>query len=55
MEETKGLNSSLELGKSVSEKHLDLLRPSSRYYSMFKGILFLPCKTEQGVSTFAFV
>ncbi|KAL7091831.1 hypothetical protein ACP275_12G127900 [Erythranthe tilingii] len=36
IEEGEGRNA-LELVRSVSEKHLDLLRPSSRYYSMFKG------------------
>ncbi|KAJ9538581.1 hypothetical protein OSB04_031314 [Centaurea solstitialis] len=33
----KVLKNGLELVKSVSDKHLDLLRPSSRYFSMFKG------------------
>ncbi|KAL3625324.1 hypothetical protein CASFOL_030778 [Castilleja foliolosa] len=36
VEEGEGRNA-LELVKSVSDKHLDLLRPSARYYSMFKG------------------
>ncbi|XP_031114500.1 uncharacterized protein LOC116018679 [Ipomoea triloba] len=27
----------VELVRSVSDKHLDLLRPSARYYSLFKG------------------
>ncbi|CAH9084040.1 unnamed protein product [Cuscuta europaea] len=27
----------VELARSVSDKHFDLLRPSSRYYSLFKG------------------
>ncbi|GFQ06601.1 hypothetical protein PHJA_002804100 [Phtheirospermum japonicum] len=36
IEEGEGRNA-LELVKSVSDKHLDLLRPSARYYSMFKG------------------
>ncbi|KAL6519195.1 hypothetical protein OROGR_018515 [Orobanche gracilis] len=35
IEEGEGRNA-LELVKSVADKHLDLLRPSSRYYSMFK-------------------
>lgn len=30
----------LELVKSISDKHLDLLRPSARYFSMFKGSYF---------------
>ncbi|KAF3439641.1 hypothetical protein FNV43_RR17919 [Rhamnella rubrinervis] len=46
MEEAKGLNSSLELVKSVSEKHL--LRPSSRYYSMFKGQATDAAENEKG-------
>ncbi|KAH6757430.1 Ribosomal protein L18ae family [Perilla frutescens var. hirtella] len=36
IEEGEGRNA-LELVRSVSEKHLDLLRPSARYYSVFKG------------------
>ncbi|KAL2547929.1 Ribosomal protein L18ae family [Forsythia ovata] len=36
IEEGEGRNG-LELVKSISDKHLDLLRPSARYYSMFKG------------------
>ncbi|KAL6585761.1 hypothetical protein OROMI_002405 [Orobanche minor] len=35
IEEGEGRNA-LELVKSVSDKHLDLLRPSARYYSMSK-------------------
>lgn len=34
--ETDGLKNGLELVKSVSDKHLDLLRPSARY-SISKG------------------
>lgn len=37
IEEGEGKNA-LEMVKSVSDKHLDLLRPSARYYSIFKGI-----------------
>ncbi|XP_044464115.1 uncharacterized protein LOC123194775 isoform X2 [Mangifera indica] len=37
MEEPGGSNDGPELVKSVSDKHLDLLRPSARYYSVFKG------------------
>ncbi|KAL4589470.1 hypothetical protein LXL04_002377 [Taraxacum kok-saghyz] len=37
MEEGKVLKNGIELVKSVSDKHLDLLRPSSRYLSLFKG------------------
>ncbi|GKD28418.1 putative 50S ribosomal protein L18Ae/60S ribosomal protein L20 and L18a, partial [Tanacetum coccineum] len=37
MEEGKVLKNGIELVKSVSDKHLDLLRPSSRLFSMFKG------------------
>ncbi|KAL3623627.1 hypothetical protein CASFOL_032443 [Castilleja foliolosa] len=36
IEEREGRNA-LELVKTVSDKHLDLLRPSARYYSIFKG------------------
>ncbi|KAJ7955932.1 60S ribosomal protein L18a-like protein [Quillaja saponaria] len=36
-EETDGLRTSVELARSVSDKHLDLLRPSARHYSIFKG------------------
>ncbi|RXH74759.1 hypothetical protein DVH24_029480 [Malus domestica] len=32
-----GLRNDLELVKSPSEKHLERLRPSARYYSIFKG------------------
>ncbi|KAL5549874.1 hypothetical protein UlMin_000050 [Ulmus minor] len=32
----EGLQNGLELVKSFLDKHLDLLRPSSQYYSMFK-------------------
>ncbi|KAM7515687.1 hypothetical protein LguiA_005270 [Lonicera macranthoides] len=32
----EGLRKGLELAKSVTDKHLDLLRPSARNYSMFK-------------------
>ncbi|EXB38896.1 60S ribosomal protein L18a-1 [Morus notabilis] len=37
VEEAEGLRNGVELVTSVSDKHLDLLRPSARYYSMFKG------------------
>ncbi|KAM0020874.1 hypothetical protein Hdeb2414_s0025g00671841 [Helianthus debilis subsp. tardiflorus] len=37
MEEGKVLKNGLELVKSVADKHLGLLRPSSRLFSMFKG------------------
>ncbi|KAI3775601.1 hypothetical protein L1987_50181 [Smallanthus sonchifolius] len=37
MEEGNVLKNGLELVKSVSDKHLDLLRPSSRLFSLFKG------------------
>ncbi|GER36035.1 ribosomal protein L18ae family [Striga asiatica] len=36
VEEGEGRNA-LEMARSVSDKHLDLLRPSARYYSIFKG------------------
>ncbi|XP_017639948.2 uncharacterized protein LOC108481304 [Gossypium arboreum] len=37
VEESGSLRNSLEVTKSLSDKHLDLLRPSARYYSVFKG------------------
>lgn len=43
----------LELVRSVSDKHLDLLRPSARYYSMFKGshcVWSFMIPNEKGVS-----
>ncbi|KAL5572423.1 hypothetical protein UlMin_022020 [Ulmus minor] len=36
-EEAQGLQNGVELVQSFSDKHLDLLRPSARYYSVFKG------------------
>ncbi|XP_028753610.1 uncharacterized protein LOC114713182 [Neltuma alba] len=36
VEETIDLKKGVELTKAVSEKHRDLLRPSARYYSIFK-------------------
>lgn len=38
VEESGSLRNSLEVTKSLSDKHLDLLRPSARYYSVFKGM-----------------
>lgn len=37
MEETVDLRNGVELAASVSDKHLDLLRPSARNYSIFRG------------------
>jgi len=37
MEETVDLRNGVELATSVSDKHLDLLRPSARNYSIFRG------------------
>ncbi|XWS17449.1 hypothetical protein CRYUN_Cryun33cG0068800 [Craigia yunnanensis] len=37
VEEAGSLRNSLEVARSVSDKHLDLLRPSARYYSVSKG------------------
>ncbi|KAE8654636.1 protein phosphatase 2C 7-like [Hibiscus syriacus] len=37
VEEFGNSRNSLEVTKSLSDKHLDLLRPSARYYSLFKG------------------
>ncbi|KAI3447176.1 hypothetical protein Pfo_003841 [Paulownia fortunei] len=41
----------LELVRSVSDKHLDLLRPSARYYSMFKGQAMDTADREKGKYT----
>ncbi|KAL3830009.1 hypothetical protein ACJIZ3_018811 [Penstemon smallii] len=38
----------LELVKSVSDKHLDLLRPSARYSSMYKGQITDASDREKG-------
>lgn len=38
MEETLELRNDVELAISVSDKHRDLLRPSARSYSIFRGI-----------------
>nr|XP_048335181.1 uncharacterized protein LOC107424126 isoform X1 [Ziziphus jujuba var. spinosa] len=51
MEEPKSLNNSLELVKSVTDKNLDLLRPSSRYYSMFKGLVRDAAENDKGKYT----
>jgi hypothetical protein len=37
IEERKGFRNGVELVKSVSDKHIDLLRPSARYYTASKG------------------
>ncbi|KAJ7979292.1 60S ribosomal protein L18a-like protein [Quillaja saponaria] len=37
IKEADDLRNSVELATSVSDKHLDLLRPSARHYSIFKG------------------
>ncbi|XP_039036547.1 uncharacterized protein LOC120173437 isoform X1 [Hibiscus syriacus] len=37
VEESGNSRNSLEVSKSLSDKHLDLLRPSARYYSLFKA------------------
>lgn len=37
VEEAETLRNGVELVTSVTDKHLDLLRPSARNYSMFKG------------------
>lgn len=50
-EEGVGLRSDLELAKSVSDKHLDLLRPSARYHSIFKGQISDPEDQEKGKYT----
>ena len=45
------VKSGLELVKSVSDKHLDLLRPSARYYSIFKGQVADATDREKGKYT----
>ena len=40
MEETVNLRNGVELATSVSDKHLDLLRPSARSYPIFRGDKF---------------
>ncbi|XP_011003364.1 PREDICTED: uncharacterized protein LOC105110128 isoform X2 [Populus euphratica] len=37
IEEREGFRNGVELVKSVSDKHIDLLRPSARYYTASKG------------------
>ncbi|KAK9274795.1 hypothetical protein L1049_022047 [Liquidambar formosana] len=37
IEEAESLRNGLELVRSVPDKHIDLLRPSARNYSVFKG------------------
>uniref|UniRef100_A0A5B6YHY9 60S ribosomal protein L18a-like protein n=1 Tax=Davidia involucrata TaxID=16924 RepID=A0A5B6YHY9_DAVIN len=51
IEEGEGLRNGLELVKSVSDKHIDLLRPSARYYSMFKGQATDTADREKGKYT----
>ncbi|XP_047950074.1 uncharacterized protein LOC125195859 [Salvia hispanica] len=50
IEEGEGRNG-LELVRSVSEKHLELLRPSARYYSIFKGQPTDAAEREKGKYT----
>ncbi|KAG8376186.1 hypothetical protein BUALT_Bualt09G0037000 [Buddleja alternifolia] len=47
MEDGEG-RTGLELVTSVSDKHLDLLRPSARYCSMFKGQMTGATDREKG-------
>ena len=47
-EEGESLKKGVELGKSSSDKHIDLLRPTARYYSMFKGPYFRFCFVVTG-------
>ncbi|KAK9131274.1 hypothetical protein Sjap_011761 [Stephania japonica] len=37
VEQGEGLKNGLEMVKSVSDKHLDLLRPSARHFALSKG------------------
>ncbi|KAL6330916.1 hypothetical protein AAG906_009344 [Vitis piasezkii] len=50
-DDAEGQRNSLELTKSISDKHLDLLRPSSRYYSIFKGQAVDAVDREKGKYT----
>ncbi|GAV72978.1 hypothetical protein CFOL_v3_16466 [Cephalotus follicularis] len=47
-ERVHGLKQGVELVKSVSDKHLDLLRPSARYFSVFKGQAIDAADREKG-------
>ncbi|KAJ4851163.1 hypothetical protein Tsubulata_003253, partial [Turnera subulata] len=51
IEEKEGLRNGLELVKSVSDKHIDLLRPSARHYSVFKGHAPDAADSEKGKYT----
>ncbi|XP_052180909.1 uncharacterized protein LOC127794064 isoform X2 [Diospyros lotus] len=37
IQEGLGLRDGVELGRSISDKQFDLLRPSARYHSVFRG------------------
>ncbi|KAI7725297.1 hypothetical protein M8C21_002688 [Ambrosia artemisiifolia] len=47
MEEGNVFKNGLELVKSVTDKHIDLLRPSSRLFSMFKGDMLMAGYTSK--------
>ncbi|KAG6772036.1 hypothetical protein POTOM_023432 [Populus tomentosa] len=50
-EEKEGFRNGVELGKSVSDKHIDLLRPSARYYTASKGQTTDAADEEKGKYT----
>ncbi|KAL3586182.1 hypothetical protein D5086_013049 [Populus alba] len=50
-EEREGFRNGVELGKSVSDKHIDLLRPSARYYTASKGQTTDAADEEKGKYT----
>uniref|UniRef100_A0A6M2F3J5 Ribosomal protein L18ae family n=1 Tax=Populus davidiana TaxID=266767 RepID=A0A6M2F3J5_9ROSI len=45
-EEREGFRNGVELGKSVSDKHIDLLRPSARYYATSKELMMVGQVTD---------
>ncbi|KAF8401036.1 hypothetical protein HHK36_014339 [Tetracentron sinense] len=51
VEEVEGLRNGLELVRSVSDKHPDLLRPSARNHSIFKGQAIDAMDREKGKYT----
>ncbi|XP_027902449.1 uncharacterized protein LOC114162691 isoform X1 [Vigna unguiculata] len=51
MEESVDLRNGVELATSVSDKHLDLLRPSARNYSIFRGQAMEGGDPEKGTYT----
>lgn len=48
LEEGESVKKGIELEKSSSDKYIDLLRPTARYCSMFKGTYFCFCSIDMG-------